>query len=35
MIRERRALAGYAAGMLVAAILVFGNALGLGSWLFD
>ena len=35
MLRERRALAGYATGMLMASMLILGNALGLGSWLFD
>jgi hypothetical protein len=35
MLGERRALAGYAAGTLAASMLIFGNALGLGSWLFD
>ncbi len=35
VVREGKALAGYAAGMLAASLLIFGDALGLGSWLFD
>jgi hypothetical protein len=35
MLPERRALAGYATGLLTACMLIFGNTLGLGSWLFD